>query len=754
MIGTRLFLIILSIIFFYFAASGQSNSIRGVVEDTAKAPISGATVILRNRETGLDRAVSTDNEGKFIFSSIGDDTFEVIATASGFARASIEVTDRSRDVVVALEPAGLREEVTVVSGSRQEELRESLNTKVDVITRNDIINTGYETVGEALREVPGVITRRGTETSGVAGQQVQGIDSRQVLVLLDGQPLTGARGVKSGVLNLDRQSTGRLDSIEVVKGASSALYGSDAIGGVINLRTREQALPFSAGVTVAGGNLGVVDARGEIGFVREKLTGFFSVERHKHNGFDLAPSTFTAEGSGYHRYDAYGKIKYQFNDKFSLIGFANSYWNDALGRVAGEPSPGNANGLQTSNIKDESQNYGVTADWAIDGRSNLQLRGYYSRFDEYNFSKAYPSGAALPDGNLFERFGKFDATFSRVIGERHFLQAGTEFATNRYSGLNRLQNDRGEADTRVLWLQDKINIVNRLTLTVGGRFDHHSVFGSAVSPKIGLNYRVTEHASLRASWGRGFRAPDLGQLFYRFNNPLFGYQVLGNERLSPEHAASWQVGGEFSAFNKKARLGINYYRNDVRNLINSRSLGIVTLANVDAILAANNLDPALKPFITFNRLLFVYQNLADVYTQGVELDGSYILPAGFAVSGSYTFLEAMDKSTTPANRFLTGRHKHHAFAKLAYENSRYGINANLRQTYFGKWWNTATSKAPAFQLWDLYGSKRLVKSFVLYGSIDNLFDSKDKNAGTAAQTRFDAGRTFRVGLRRSFDRAR
>lgn len=749
--GRRFFTGFLITTIFTLAGFAQSLSVQGSVEDAAKAPIAGATVVLRNRNTGLERIVTTDAEGKFTFSSLGYDAYEIVATANGFARTTQELNSTSSSVVLTLSPATVREEVTVVTGSRQEELRESLTTKVDVLTEADIKSTGYETVGEALREVPGVITRRGSETSAVTGEQVQGIDSRQVLVLLDGQPLVGARGIKSGILNLDRQSTGRLESIEVVKGASSALYGSDAIGGVINLRTKEQTAPFTAAITVAGGNFGVFDGRGMIGFAKSKLSGIFSLERHKNNGFDLNPATFTAEGSGYHRYDAFGKLKYQFADNFSINGFANSYWNDAIGRVVGEPSPGNTNGQQLSNIKDESQNYGISADWAIDGRTNLQLRGNFSRFDELNFSSAFPSGAPLPDGNLFERYGKFDATLSRIIGERHFVQIGTEFATNGYSGFNRLQDNNGEADTRVFWFQDKINVIDRLTLTVGGRVDNHSIFGTAVSPKIGLNFRVNDFASLRASWGRGFRAPDLGQLRYQFGNALFGYQVLGNPNLSPEHSGSWQIGGEFNAFKRKGRLGVNLYRNDVRNLINSRNLGSVTLANVDALLLANGLSPAIKPYITYNRLLFVYQNLANVYTQGVEIDAGYLLPAGFSVNGAYTYLDAQDKSPTVANQYLTNRHKHHGFAKLAYANARLGLNTNLRATFFSSWFNSATNRSPAFQLWDVYAAKKLVKGFEVYGSVDNLFDSQDPNTGTTATIyRPEVGRTFRIGMRWTF----
>lgn len=748
--GKRLLLSIMSALVLIFGVNAQAISIKGRVEDPANKAIAGATVVLRNQKTGLERIASTDAEGRFTFNASSAGEYEAIATASGFGRIVKQVGDAQTEVVFTLQPETLREEVTVVSGSRQEELRESLNTKVEVVTANDIKTTGYQNVGEVLREVPGVITRRGSETSGVAGEQIQGIDSRQVLVLMDGQPVVGSRGIKQGALNLDRQSVGRLESVEVVKGASSALYGSDAIGGVINLITREPSKPFNMSLSAAGGNFGAVDLRSDLSFKHDKFGGVFSVGRHKNNGFDLNPATFQAEGAGFHRYDTYGKLKYQATDNFSVLGFANSYWNDLKGQVVGESGP------QFNDIEDQSQNYGVTADWAIDGRTSLQARGYFARFDEYTFGRLYPSNAPVADGNLFERYGKFDATFSRLIGERQFIQVGTEFATDRYSGYNRLQNDKGRADTQVFWLQDKINLAKRLTLTLGGRYDHHSAFGSAFSPKIGLNYRVTDWASLRASWGRGFRAPDLGQLYYRLTNPTNFYQVIGNPNLSPEHSGSWQVGAEFNAFKRKARLGINFFRNDIRNLINSQNLGFVTAGNVDTIFAAYGIDPSIRPFITYNLLLFYHRNLARAYTTGGEFDAGYILPCGFSVNGSYTYLDARDVAN---NRYLPGRNRHQAFAKFSYENARLGVNANIRGSFYSKWIvsridnsNTETV-APSFQLWDVYAAKRLKKGFEVYGTVENLFNNRDQNSGTALPIyRPEAGRAFKLGIRWTLDR--
>jgi outer membrane receptor for ferrienterochelin and colicin len=205
-----------------------------------------------------------------------------------------------------------------------------------------------------------VVTRRGSASgnSGSAGEQIQGIDPRQVLAHFDGQPLVGARGIKSGVLNLDRQSIAPIESIEVVKGASSALYGSDAIGGGVNQISRDPRAPVELNLTASGGSQGRADYRGDIGFGGENFTGFFSGERHKQNPFDLTPK---------------------------------------------------------------------------------------------------------------------------------LLQAGAKWTTDRYRGFNRLADDSGhQVDTAAFFAQDKINFGNRVTATVGARFDHNSIFGNAFSPKAGF----------------------------------------------------------------------------------------------------------------------------------------------------------------------------------------------------------------------------------------------------------------------------
>jgi outer membrane receptor for ferrienterochelin and colicins len=738
--------------------------IRGQVVDDSGAAIAGATVVARV-EHGLEHVVRTDERGVYTIGLPAPHAradVRVAAQAPGFARAEQRVKPGTvgpagTSLDFQLEPAAIIEQVTVISGARQAELRDSLNTRVDVVTRDTMRDSGADTVGDVLRELPGVVTRRGSEGTGAAGEQIQGIDSRQVLVLMDGQPLVGARGIKRGAIDLDRQSVSRLDRVEVVKGASSTLYGSDAIGGVINLITRNAQAPLEVSGLATAGNRGAttqqVDAGGRAGL----WSTFFSVEHHNVDSFDLTPSTFDTTGADLRRTDGLAKVRGQLSDAFGIGFLANGYSNTSLGRSNGELGPEN------DRVKDRTQNYSATATWQAAPRVSVDARGYHGRYAE-DSTGTLMTGTPLAPGTLRERFSKADATVGIVLDSNQFLQAGTEWTNDHYAGTNRLRDEDGHsADTSVAWVQHRIAFGSRATVTSGVRYDHHSVFGSAVSPKIAGLVRVTDDVRARASYGRGFRAPDLGQLYYRFLNPTNLYQVLGNPGLQPEHANSWQIGGDYTPRGQRGqrvRFGVNLFRNDVTNLIDSVNLGFVaTQGQLDALMQQEGIDPAFRPQL--GRLIFRYKNIANVKTQGVEADGEWAIARGVSASGAYTYLEAKD---TKQNLALTGRNRHQGHVGVSWAQERFGLRASLRGTFYGSWIATRSATAgdvmaPRFALWDLFVAKRLFGRVEAIVALDNLANSRDPNSGVmlangsaAAIYRPEFGRTVQAGVRVNWSR--
>ncbi len=270
----------LALFYAWITAAQTEFSTSVQVRDIFGATLHGATVFANNLKTGLQTASRSSKHGAFLV-DLRDGRYRISAALPGFETSSVEIAlpqDRDKVIVLRLAPAILSHSV-VVSGSRETELAEDSVARVAMISRNQIVDSGYERVSDVLTEESGIVTRSGS--SGTRSEtQIQGIDSRQSLVLLDGYPVVGARGIKEGILNMDRQSTNRLDRIEVVKGASSALYGSDAIGGVIKLITRDPRERFDANFNASGGSLGTFSLRGDTGFLVNWWSGFLSSARH------------------------------------------------------------------------------------------------------------------------------------------------------------------------------------------------------------------------------------------------------------------------------------------------------------------------------------------------------------------------------------------------------------------------------------------------------------------------------------------
>lgn len=741
----------------FTASIAAAQSLSGVVRDPSGAVVSGATIVVRQAGVPFERLVESGRDGRFVITPIAAGAYTVEVIAAGFAVASAPATvPLPQPLEIHLSPAAVLEEVQVVSASRQEELRQSLNTNVSVLTRRVIEESGSQTVGELLREVPGVMSRRGSETAGAAGQQIQGIDSRQVLVLIDGQPVAGARGIKRGVINLDRQPSGRLERIEVVKGAASALYGSDAIGGVINLITKDATSPFETSGEISGGSRGEVNLRAEAGVRRGRLTGLLSVEHHQHDGFDLTPSTFDTTGAPFERADFMGRARVKASDAVTLSALVTGYVNGTRGRSNGELGP------QEDHIDDSTINTNLQADWQPRVTTSVQARAYAARYDERSTGRlAPPASTPLAPGELAQRLYKLDASVSQIVGSRQQLQGGAEYWRDEYSGINRLRTDSGEgASIGTAWLQHRLTLGGRVTTTLGLRTDHHSEFGNAVSPKVAANAQVGGGVSVRASYGRGFRAPDIGQLYYRFLNPSSIYQVIGNVNLQPEYANSLQLGGEYATPGRRARAGVNVFRNNVRDLIESVNLGFAaTPAQVQAILAREGLDASFRPVA--GRLLLTYKNINDAITEGVELDGELAITNSVTVAGAYTYLDARDDAN---DLRLTGRSNHHGSVRATWRHP-IGLVANVRGMFYGNWVAARATVngqphdtlAPGYSIWDVYASQRVIGGLSLLAAVDNITGGQDPNVGKLSASgaplaiyRPDAGRTARFGLRWSF----
>ena len=732
------------------AAQDGKGPVEGTVFDSSGRVLVGADVFLRDLSSGLEIHQVTDNDGRFQF-LVERGSYQVTVAMSGFDSTTQDLNlDQSgpADLRLRLSPAPLDTQVVVVSGSREQELIENATTKVDVIPKRLLHDSGYETVRDILSEETGIVTRSGS-SGGRSETQIQGIDSRQSLILIDGLPVVGAKGIKSGILNMDRQSVGRLERIEIVKGASSAVYGSDAIGGVINMITREPRHPLEASVTTSGGTLNRFDMRADMGFVKDKWSGFFEAERHKQNPFDLIPSQFGTTGPGFHRYDYLGKLGYEFSDRFKLRATAHAFVNQEKGAYFSGSGP------TDGSTDDTAQHYSLSADIGLTPLTRWNVRGFYGKYDESSILDVLAQpGPVNAVANLNQRLYRFDSSVSQIVGDRQMLQGGLEWTQDEYRGYNRLLGDNaGQGIDMVdLWINDRVSLHERFVLTLGSRFNRHNLYGSHFVPRASGLFRIAGNLRLRGTIGRGFRAPDLGQLFYRFQNPTHHYQVIGNTHLQPERSTTWQAGFDYGA--GTFRFATNFYRNDIQDLIQAEFIGFPRNPDqLQGLLQTYGVGSEFKPAL--HRFFYLYRNVDNVYTSGVESKLELKLSRNLLISTGYTYLDARDKET---NAFLSGRHRHHGNFRIFYSSSRFGgWRTNLRGTYFSKWpvsGRGGTLLGSAHQIWDWYVAKPIGRGVELYFVVDNMLDSRDPglDANSPSFLRADPGRLIRVGMRWSFNR--
>ncbi len=732
------------------AARDGKAPVEGTVFDSSGRVLVGADVFLRDLDSGLEIHQVTGNEGRFRFLAKRG-RYQVTAAMSGFDSATQDLNleeSGPTDLRLQLSPAALDTQVVVVSGSREQELIENSTTKVDVIPKRMLHDSGYETVRDILAEEPGIVTRSGASASR-SETQIQGIDSRQSLILIDGLPVVGAKGIKRGILNMDRQSVGRLERIEIVKGASSAVYGSDAIGGVINMITREPRYPLEASVTTSGGSLNRFDMRADVGFVKDKWSGFFEAERHKQNPFNLIPSQFGTTGPGFHRYDYLGKLGYEFSDRFKLRATAHAFVNQDKGAYYSSSGP-------TDSITDDTaQNYALSADVGLTPLTTWNLRGFYGKYDESSVLDILPQpGPVNSVANLNQRLYRFDSSISHVLGARQLLQGGVEWTQDEYRGFNRVlgDNDGQGIDMVDLWINDRVSVHERFVLTLGSRFNRHNLYGSHFVPRASGLFRVAGNFRLRGTVGRGFRAPDLGQLFFRFQNPTHHYQVIGNTHLQPERSTTWQAGFDYGA--GTFRFAANFFRNDIQELIQAEYIGFPTNpGEMRGLLRTYGIATEFSPALF--RAFYLYRNVDNVYTSGVESKLELKLTRNLLISAGYAYLDARDKAT---DTYLSGRHRHHGNFRIFYSSTRFGgWRTNLRGTYFSKWPVSGRGGlliGDAHQIWDWYVAKPVARGVEMFFVVDNLLDSKDPglDANSPSFLRADPGRLVRVGLRWSFNR--
>ena len=438
----------------------------------------------------------------------------------------------------------------VVTASRIPEKKSETPANVTVITGAQIEDNRYDSVAEVLTHVNGVNL---TETIPGAFATVRLNGESRVSILVDGQKVDNPQGVTSGRGVLDLAAlpgVASIERIEIVKGNGSALYGSDAVGGVINIITKK-ANKNETTLDLSTGSWNTHNYRMTNEGTHGKW-GWFVTGELAHRGYykvNKGGETLKYEGNGYesdYNNDALtARIDQKINDSSSLrYAFSHKTYDGKIpGTVYDEttwlPEPG-YNVLNRIN-----NNWSVTYNF----KENTEAPGYLRYFNNYTSTYWYCRFNVRSQG--------FQAQDTWKSG-KHTLTAGVEWQKDSASNESAGYEDQGRTN-RALYIEDIITL-SKLSITPGLRLDDNSQFGFHKTPKIALNYRANDKFNAYASWGRVFSAPHLDDLYYN------SYGMYGNTELKPETGYSESVGFNYK-MDSKTSFNVSWFRSKMDNAI-------------------------------------------------------------------------------------------------------------------------------------------------------------------------------------------
>jgi outer membrane receptor for ferrienterochelin and colicins len=562
-----------------------------------------------------------------------------LVLAAGALQA--QQTPARRDTVRAdSAPAPRVLSAMVVTASRRLQRVSESPVTTEVISRAEIDRSGAQDLNALLTQYVGVQPEPSAVASG--GVQLEGMSSRHVLLLVDGQPMAGRI---DGTLDISRVPTTMIERVEVIKGPLSTLYGSSAMGGVINVITRDIYVARPAvSAAATGGSQGRLDAnavlRGGAGDVRA-LAGF---GRRQNN---VQPGREDQSGARANRWDGNARVKW------APSGSPLSLDASVLGVREDQRWQSGQLFFFSNNDQNDAR---ITLDAPLDSSRGRRIgaTAYYSRFSHLSRQATRPEPVSDSGDASTETLARLEATFSGDVGGQ-VLDLGVDVDRAALAATRITEGHR--TTTSVEPFAQYTITAGRLSLVPGARLSYSDQWGTHFTPKLAALYRAGGGFTLRASAGAGYRAPDFKELYITFLNSNAGYVVHGNPELRPETSVNETVAAEWERGNGYVR--VQGYENRFSQFIESVQLG--DSSNVQQ---------------------FSYGNVASGSTRGVDVDAGWTYRR-LTLDGSFGYLHARDRGTGLP---LLG-----ATPRTARLTADLRLPARVRSSFTGLYW----SKAPA-----------------------------------------------------------
>ncbi len=583
-------------------------------------------------------------------------------------------------------------EVTVSAARIAQPVSET-GSAVTVITSREIAETQRRSFPELLQTVPGLHVVQAGGIGGGTSIFIRGTNSNHVKVLIDGIDVSNPSSVDR-TFDFGQLLTSDVERVEILRGPQSGVYGADAIGGVISITTKKGEGPPKVTASLEGGSFGTFNQTLGLSGSTSKLNYSFLIAHTRSTDIpvtpvELLPTGRRAIGNKYDNWTASSRVGAEINDQLNVNLFARytgatlKYTGDDFSTFPAVPAE-----AQSAQISKQIYTRAEVLWKLFDGRLKNRFGVSYTFADTKQKSPTTIFGPVDPTSYTGERI-KYDWQGEIDLTHGQTLVAGLEAETEKLQQApNNYQNNNRAAYVQLI---SKFNDI--FFITSNARIDDNDRFGSHATYRIAPAIHVPGFGTiLKASYGTGFKAPTLNQLFVSY--PAFNF--FANPNLKPETSTGFDVGFEQPLMNDKLRFGATYFQNDIKNLISS------------------------------NAAFTTYENVGKAKTYGVESFASWQALDTLKLRSDYTFTMARDEIQ---HQGLLRRPRHKAslqanwspIEKLTLSGTVLGVGSFIDGN---RDFSIQRQKAPGYAIVNLAVSYEINQTITAFGRIDNLLDRR------------------------------
>lgn len=620
----------------------------------------------------------------------------------------------------------------VVTGTGTQHLLKDAPVQTEVISRKMLDGYG----GSSIEDILGGLTSSLAFNEGDMGSQMQlnGLGNSYILILVNGRRLHGDNGGENDLQLIDPQN---IEKIEIVKGASSALYGSDAIAGVINIITKRHDESLLAENKTRVGSYGDVRQHNGFGFTIGRLSSYTNFQLQHSDGWqntsreDPRQTEFLIEDSRnktvnrFTNWQLAERLTYQPLQQLELYAEGTLYRKRIYRPQGSHPGVD----IHWYDLRYNNASANAGGKWKLNAQDYLSLDMSWNRHAYYyDFTQEYLTDGYRPDGTFTSYYPYFPGdeqlqsdqqrTMAELKGvftlpyENRF-SAGLEYRYDWLKAPTRVEGGKASDKNEALYIQDEFNLTPSLHITAGLRLNHNESFGTRLTPKLSAMLKAGEYWRLRATWSQGFKSPTPKELHYRYIRQMNGtYLYLGNEKLKPQTSNYFGASGEYTR--NGLNLTVSTYINKVERMI-----ALVTIPNQEAP-AAYILQ--YDPIKTRQ-----YQNMEDARTIGADISLRYTMgdwTGGIGYSYLDTEAHQYDTDHDQLQKVtIDGMAHHKGNLFLTWMPKPFGIG--LYGRFSSKRYYQINGDGKGYQIWRLTGRYEH-HWLLLEAGVDNIFNYCDQ----------------------------